>query len=87
MTGFDELRNLVIEDIRRGIEAETAGAPAAGQVTWQQAERAAMADFAEDRARDFVGRAALLGQIAKFAGSKVGEGSWGLCVTAAAGAG
>jgi hypothetical protein len=46
-----------------------------------------VADFAEDRARDFIGRKGLLGHIAKFAASKPGEGPWGLCITGTAGAG
>ena len=87
VTGFEKLRELVTRDLWRELEAETADALSAGEVSWRQAEREAVEDFAEDRARDFVGRKELLGRIARFASSKPGEGSWGLCVTGAAGAG
>ncbi|MGD0762389.1 MAG: tetratricopeptide repeat protein, partial [Roseiarcus sp.] len=87
VTGFDRLRELVTADLWRELDAETADALDQGEVPWRQAERAAMADFAEDRARDFVGRKDVLRRIARFAASKPGEGPWGLCVTGAAGAG
>ena len=87
VTGFDQLRELATADLWRELDAETADALDQGEVPWRQAERAAMADFAEDRARDFVGRKDALRRIAKFAASKPGEGPWGLCVTGAAGAG
>jgi hypothetical protein len=87
VAGFDQLRELVSADLWRELDAETADALDQGEIPWQEAERAAMADFAEDRARDFVGRKDVLRLIAKFAASKPGEGPWGLCVTGAAGAG
>ncbi len=87
VTGFDRLRELVTADLWRELDAETADALDQGEIPWREAERAAMADFAEDRARDFVGRKDVLRRIANFAASKPGEGPWGLCVTGAAGAG
>ena len=61
---------------------------AAEPVSWQQAERSALDDYIEDRARDFVGRDAVLARLQALASSPVREAAaWGLVLTGAAGTG
>ena len=40
-----------------------------GQTSWLREERKALGDFAEDRARDFVGRSNVIGELEAFAAS------------------
>jgi len=55
--------------------------------SWQEEERLALADFAEDRARDFVGRKALREQIIAFVASKPEEAQRGLVIAGDSGSG
>jgi hypothetical protein len=65
--GLDQWGRMVLEDIWSDLDAETAAAAAEPELTWQQAERNALDDFAEDRARDFVGRQAIVSRLLRFA--------------------
>ena len=62
VVGLEAWGRQVLEDIWAELASETAGAVDA-DLPWQQAERNAVLDFAEDRARDFVGRERLLAQL------------------------
>lgn len=84
--GFDELQNKLTSDLWRELDA-AAAKEGDGEITWQRAESAAMEDFTEDRARDFVGRADVLREVASLAASSPGETKWGLCITGDSGAG
>ena len=58
------------------------------QISWQQAERNALEDFADDRARDFVGRQAVIARLTGLCLSPAQEGApWGVCVTGEPGSG
>ncbi len=55
--------------------------------SWQEEEREALLDFAEDLARDFVGRAGVLDEIIKFVASKPDGTRRGLVIVGEAGSG
>ena len=88
-TGFTAWGLAVQEKIKQAIEDELAAEPAAEtELTADDVERGALADFAEDRARDFIGRKDILGEIEALFGSPAGENApWGLCITGEAGSG
>jgi tetratricopeptide (TPR) repeat protein len=84
--GLESWGRQVLEDIWAELESETAGAVPA-DLPWQQAERNAVLDFSEDRARDFVGRERLLAQLIGLMRSPQGSEDWGICITGEAGSG
>ena len=56
--------------------------------SWQQAERNSLEDFADDRARDFVGRQAVVARLTSLCLSPAQDGApWGVCVTGEPGSG
>ena len=75
--------------VRQAIEEDLADEPpTSSEQTEDDVERDALADFSEDRARDFIGRSKLLAEIEALLASRAGEGaSWGICVTGEAGSG
>lgn len=77
----------VLEDVWSDLEAETATGEALGDITWQQAERDALADFVADRTRGYVGRKTLLDGLVGFAMSDMQPFEWGVCLTGAPGSG
>ncbi|HOG45694.1 MAG TPA: tetratricopeptide repeat protein [Anaerolineae bacterium] len=86
VTGLDEWGRLVLEDLWRQLDAETAALAAAPAPTWQEEERATLDEFIEERARGFVGRSEALQSLREVAlGS--GDGPWAAVVTGAAGTG
>jgi tetratricopeptide (TPR) repeat protein len=88
VTGLDKWGRDVLEDLWRELDAETAERARRGEPSWQEAERWTLEQFFENRARGFVGRAALLEDLLDLARSKVGErASCGACVTGPAGSG
>jgi tetratricopeptide (TPR) repeat protein len=88
VTGLKAFGEMVLEDIWVELENETRAAAAAADVPWQQVERNAIDDFAEDRARDFVGRRAIMARLTSFCLSPAQDGaSWGICVTGDPGSG
>jgi ankyrin repeat protein len=86
VTGLEALGRQVLADLLGELEPELAAAP--DEPSWQQAERAALEDFFEDRSRDFVGRGPILARIDAIAASPLRqEGPVGLCMTGAPGCG
>jgi tetratricopeptide (TPR) repeat protein len=60
----------------------------APEISWQQAERNSLEDFADDRARDFVGRQAVIARLTSLCLSPAQDGApWGVCVTGEPGSG
>ncbi len=56
--------------------------------SWQQAERNSLEDFADDCARDFVGRQAVIARLTSLCLSPAQDGApWGVCVTGEPGSG
>lgn len=87
VTALDAWGRQVVDDIIAELDKQ-AGGEAAAELTWQQIERLALDDFVADRARDFVGRDAVLARLEAFARSPKAEGApWSLCLTGEAGAG
>ena len=88
VTGLEDFGRTVLTDIWSELDAETAGAVAAAEIPWQQAERDALDDFAEDRARDFVGRQEIIARLTNLCLSPAQDGgSRGICVTGDPGSG
>jgi Domain of unknown function (DUF4062)/AAA ATPase domain len=86
VTGLEAWGRRVLEDLLGELAPELAAAPA--EPSWQQAERAALEDFFEDRARDFVGRRSILARIDALAASLPRrEDPVGLCIKGAPGCG
>jgi hypothetical protein len=84
VSGLDGWGRGVVEDIWGALTAEATENDT--EIPWQQIERNALADFAEDRARDFVGRRPILLRLESLASSPAQEGAvWGACVTAESG--
>jgi WD40 repeat protein len=88
VTGLEAWGQMVLEDIWSDLEAATASDDAREPISWQEAERLALHDHIEDRARDFVGRGPVLARLEALAQSAAQEGAaWGLVLTGAAGTG
>ena len=85
VVGLEAWGRQVLEDIWAELARETAAVDA--DLPWQQAERNAVLDFAEDRARDFVGREQLLAQLNGLMHSPQDCEDWGVCITGEAGSG
>jgi tetratricopeptide (TPR) repeat protein len=87
-TGLEDFGHMVLDDIWSELEAETATFTAAADIPWQQAEREALEDFIDDRARDFVGRQSILDSLTGLATAAEAAGvMWGACVTGDPGSG
>jgi len=88
VTGLDAFGQMVLEDIWAELADETAATLSEAEISWQQAERNALDDFAEDRARDFGGREATLARLTDLCLSPPHEGEpWGICITGEPGSG
>src|SRR5262249_3354119 len=88
VTGLEAWGRQVVEDIWAELDAETAAAATAPEPSWHQAERSALDDYMEDRARGFVGRQAVLTRLVQHAVSPAREGTtWGVCLTGDPGSG
>ena len=88
VNGLDDWGRSVVQDILSELDKDAALADADVEVSWQQAERIALDDYIEDRARDFVGRQQILSRLENVATApaKVGA-AWGLCLTGEPGSG
>jgi tetratricopeptide (TPR) repeat protein len=86
VVGLEAWGRQVLEHIWAELARETAPAVEA-DLPWQQVERNALLDFAEDRARDFVGREPLLTQLAGLIDPAQDSEEWGVCITGEAGSG
>ncbi len=87
VTGLEELRRMVADDLWRELEAETSAQALKKEVSWQQTERRVLEQFIEETARGFVGRERILKKLIEFARNGTDGELWGRCVTGAAGAG
>ena len=88
VTGLEAWGLQVIEDIWAEFDAEIGAAVAAPELSWQQEERNALDDYAEDRARDFAGRQSIVtGLLAHATSQARKDASWGICLTGAPGSG
>jgi|SRR6516162_5176667 hypothetical protein len=85
VTGLTGWARQVEDELWKELDAETAETRPA--LTWEEEEREALLDFAEDRARDFAGRASIIDLIIRFARSKPGETRRGLVIVGEAGSG
>ena len=92
VAGLEAWGRMVLDDIWSELAAETeaATALAGGDVDlpWQQVERNALDDFAEDRARGFVGRQEILARLSDLAAASTSaDAAAGICITGEAGSG
>ena len=88
LAGLEDFGRMVLDDIWSELEAETKTSASAADVPWQQAQREALEDFVDDRARDFVGRQGLLDSLCGLATAAEDAGAiWGACVTGDPGSG
>lgn len=88
VTGLEDFGNLVYERPWKALQEETAAYAAQPPATWQQQEHQSLAEFIENRSRNFTGRQQLLKQLLDLAHSPAAENtSWGACITGAAGSG
>lgn len=86
VSGLDELRKMILEDLWSDLDAETRQYRAVVE-TWQDRERVALSAFVHDTARDFTGREAMLAGLLSLARSSGEAPLWGACVTGAPGSG
>jgi tetratricopeptide (TPR) repeat protein len=84
VVGLEAFGAKVLEDLGGALELEAAAVPTAPP-HWEQIERDALADFVEDRARDFVGRKELVGHLVHVATRN--DPSRSICITGEAGSG
>ena len=88
VTGLDAWGRMVVEDLWSELEAETRATATEADITWDQAERQALEDFVDDRARDFIGRQEILERLIKLATEPENAGSIrGACVIGDPGSG
>lgn len=86
--GLEAWGRRVLEDIWTELQPEIGSADVEEDLPWQEVQRAAIEDFIEDRARDFVGREPVLAELIAHAVSESKEGGvWGVCLTGESGTG
>jgi tetratricopeptide (TPR) repeat protein len=85
--GLEAFGRMVADDLWSAFEAEIGTGPSSeAEIPWQQAERGALADFVDDRARDFIGRRDILHSLIGLATANDGQ-AWAACVTGKPGSG
>ena len=67
VTGLEELRRLVLEDLWNELDAETAAFAAQEPPSWEEQERQALEEYVELTGRGFVGREGLVRRLVEFA--------------------
>jgi len=92
VAGLDAFGELVFEKLWGAIDEETKDWASLPAPTWEEQERAAIAEFVEHRSRGFVGRGEIIGQLLDIARSPAVEGpmgstTWCACVTGSPGSG
>jgi tetratricopeptide (TPR) repeat protein len=88
VVGLEAFGQLVFDELWKVLDEETRAFASQPPPTWEEEERAALAEFVEHRSRDFTGRAETLRQLLGLARSPTTEGAaWGACVTGAPGSG
>ncbi|MBC8117907.1 MAG: DUF4062 domain-containing protein [Candidatus Saccharimonas sp.] len=96
VTGLEAWGELVYQHLLGELQAEIAAAASQPPQTWEDQERAALAEFIEHRRRDFTGRQQLLDDLTNLSRSETPPGAafavasgvtWGACLTGAPGSG
>lgn len=92
VTNLEAFGDLVYEKLWQAIDEETRVFASQSPPTWQEQEKAALAEFVEHRSRIFVGRSDLIRQLGTIARSPVAAGplgasTWGTCVVGSPGSG
>jgi tetratricopeptide (TPR) repeat protein len=88
LTGLEAWGRMVLKDLWSEFEGEIGALSADADLSWQQIERAALEDFVDDRARDFVGRQGLLSRLVAFAHeTETSDAVRGICLTGDPGSG
>ncbi|MBC8113987.1 MAG: tetratricopeptide repeat protein, partial [Candidatus Saccharimonas sp.] len=96
ITGLEAWGELVYRHLLGELQAEIAAAAIQPPQTWEDQERAALAEFIEHRRRDFTGRQQLLDDLTNLARSETPPGAvfavasgvtWGACLTGEPGSG
>lgn len=88
VTGLEAFGALVYRQLWAALDQETAAFAGSPALTWQERERAALAEFVEQRGRHVVGREPLIGRLQELAeGRNPTETGWGLCITGPPGTG
>ena len=87
VTSLEDFGRSVLEDLWAQLAEHVPATPA--PLSWADAERQALDDFAADRARDFVGRERVLAHLMRVATARdePGRVAMGACLTGAPGAG
>ena len=88
VVGLERFGQQVLEDLWRELDRETAQFTVQAPATWQEAERAGLAEFIHDRTQGFVGRGEPLRRLQALATSPRSEDEgWGACVVGEPGSG
>ena len=94
VTGLEAWGEQVYQHLLGELQAELAAAASQPPQTWEDQERAALAEFIEHRRRDFTGRAGLLNELQTLATSPTAGplaltsgAAWGACLTSDPGSG
>ena len=86
--GLEALGETVFQDLWKELKAETAAFTPAPAPTWEESERAALAEFVELRSRDFTGREESVQTLLTFARSPITDDpAWAACVSGPPGSG
>lgn len=88
VTSLEAWGEMVFQDLWQELDIETRVFAAAPAPTWKESERATLAEFVEQRSRDFTGRTETISSLLAIAKSPIGEGtSWAVGVTGRPGSG
>jgi tetratricopeptide (TPR) repeat protein len=87
VTGLEAFGELVTEQLWQALDEETAGFAQRGAGTWEEQERAALAEFVEQHAHGFVGREGIVARLEETARGRAAGAERGACVLGVPGAG
>jgi hypothetical protein len=88
VTNLEGFGEMVFEKLWAALKEETADFAALAPVSWELQERESLAEFIENRSRNFTGREKLLRRLLDLIHSPAGEkASWGACITGTPGSG
>lgn len=85
--GLDDWGQMVFHHLWSELDDETAHYTAQPDSPWEALEHDTLAEFVEQRSRDFIGRDEIIGELLTLAHVAPEVDSWGVCVTGAAGTG
>ncbi len=87
VTGLDDFKKKVLEDIWAELDAQTKELEKTRSQTWQEEEQFFLEEFIEERVIGFSGREDVINNLMEFAHSAPGIDNCGLCVTSESGGG